>query len=73
MASTQWNRGTPAAPGVYVVNGYRDQLRRYWAPETGFSAPWYEGDEPEIVERATVTPADRDLVRSIRWRPRLSA
>jgi hypothetical protein len=61
-----WNDGTPAAPGVYAVDGSKHDLRRAWSPTHGWSAPWYCGDDDEIVARAMLRSAERDTV--ILWR-----
>jgi hypothetical protein len=61
-----WNEGTPMAAGVYAVDGSKHELRRAWSPAHGWSAPWYDGDPDDIVARAMLTDADRDV--TIKWR-----
>jgi hypothetical protein len=63
-----YNTATPPRAGVYAVNGSKHDLRRHWAPATGFSAPFYADDPADIVERAMRTPADRELAAGIVWR-----
>lgn len=63
-----YNANTPTRAGVYAVDGSKHDLRRYWHPATGWSAPAYHDDPADIRDRAWRTSADRERVAGIVWR-----
>jgi hypothetical protein len=55
---SEWKYGPPTECGVYVASiGKDNHARRFWNG-SNWSAPWYEGDPPDIVNRVKHTPAE---------------
>lgn len=54
----EWSYTPPTRAGDCVASISKDErARRHWNGER-WSAPWYEGDPPDIVNRARNTPAE---------------
>ncbi len=55
---SEWKFEPPKVIGDYVASISKDEnARRHWNG-TNWSAPWYAGDPPDIVNRAGNTPAE---------------